>query len=78
MDEKIEKKRPIGKYALITLGVLLMGFLLTSIYKDAGTSRLNVEQERLLTDTIHSGVFKEFFTIVPSSTKISSIFPLSM
>jgi len=63
MDEKIDKKRPIGKYLLIAAGVIGMTFLLTSIYRDAGTSRLNVEQERLLTDTIHSGVFKEFITI---------------
>ncbi|MEM8525321.1 MAG: efflux RND transporter periplasmic adaptor subunit [Bacteroidota bacterium] len=63
MDEKIEKKRPIWKYLLIAVGVIGMTFLLTSIYRDAGTSRLNVEQERLLTDTIHSGVFKEFITI---------------
>lgn len=63
MDEKIEKKRPIGKYLLIAVGVIGLTFLLTSIYRDAGTSRLNVEQERLLTDTIHSGVFKEFITI---------------
>ncbi|MEN0048839.1 MAG: efflux RND transporter periplasmic adaptor subunit [Bacteroidota bacterium] len=63
MDEKIEKKRPIGRYLLIAVGVIGLTFLLTSIYKDAGTSRLNVEQERLLTDTIHSGVFKEFITI---------------
>lgn len=63
MDEKIEKKRPIGRIILITLGVLGLGFLLTSIYRNAGTSKLNVAQERILTDTIHTGVFKEFITI---------------
>ena len=64
MDEKIEKKKwPLAKILLIGIGVVAAVFLLTSIYKDAGTSRLNVEQERLLTDTIHSGVFKEFITI---------------
>ena len=48
MDKKIEKKglnwTKILIYAAVIGGV---GFLLTKIYKDAGTSRLNVETERL-------------------------------
>ncbi len=64
MDERIEKKG--WHWSRILLLVVLGGgaiFFLTSVYKNAGTSRLNVNKERLLTDTIHTGVFKEFITI---------------
>jgi HlyD family secretion protein len=63
MDEKIEKKRPIGKILLLSAGIIGLAFLLTSIYRNTKTSKLNVDQARILTDTIHTGVFKEFITI---------------
>ena len=63
MDEIIEKKRPVARIILIALGIIGLIALSASIFRNAGVSRLNVEQERLLTDTIHSGVFKEFITI---------------
>ncbi|MEM1324917.1 MAG: efflux RND transporter periplasmic adaptor subunit [Bacteroidota bacterium] len=63
MDEKIEKKKPIGKIILMSAGIIGLGFLLMSIYKNTKTSKLNVDQARILTDTIHTGVFKEFITI---------------
>lgn len=64
MDKKIEKKGwTLGKVALILLGVGGIGWLAFSMYKDAGTSRLNVETERLLIDTVNSGTFQEFIPV---------------
>ncbi|GAB5550415.1 MAG: efflux RND transporter periplasmic adaptor subunit [Saprospiraceae bacterium] len=64
MDRKIEKKKwPIWKIGTyIGLGTLVI-VLLSNIYAKSGVSRLNVASERLLTDTIHTDVFKEYITI---------------
>ena len=53
MDEKIEKKKwPLTRILLYVVIAGAFVFLMTSIYRTAGTSRLNVEGERILTDTI--------------------------
>ena len=74
MDEKIEKKKPIGRIILISLGLIGLLILSASIYRNAGTSRLNVQQERLMTDTINSGVFKEFITIFGSVQPFKTVY----
>lgn len=75
MDKKIEKKRwGIQKIGLYVLGVAAAVFLFTAIYRDAGTSRLNVEQERLLTDTINHGVFKEYITLFGVVEPIKTVY----
>ncbi len=64
MDKKIEKKTwTVQRIGLYAAAVILVGLLISAIYREAGTSRLNVDQERVLTDTIHTGVFKEFITL---------------
>ncbi len=64
MDRKIERKgwrwQRIVPIALI-LGVV--GYALYNIYSNSGTSRLNVETERLLLDTVHRGIFQEFIPV---------------
>lgn len=64
MDKRIEKKKwPWWKIGII-LAVASGGtFALYSMIQSSGVSRLNVQQDRILTDTINSGVFKEFITI---------------
>lgn len=75
MDKKIEKKRfDIKKIGLIVVVIAAAAFLFSAIYRDAGTSRLNVETERLLTDTIHRGVFKEFITIFGVVEPIKTVY----
>lgn len=75
MDKKIEKKRwSIQKIGLYVLGLAAAVFLFTAIYRDAGTSRLNVEQERLLTDTINHGVFKEYITLFGVVEPIKTVY----
>ncbi len=64
MDKKIEKKKwTWQKIAIYTAIVAGAAFLFSAIWKDAGTSKLNVETERLLVDTVHQGVFQEFIPV---------------
>jgi HlyD family secretion protein len=64
MDRKIEKKKwPWWRIALYMVISVAVVYGLNSLYQQAGTSRLNVDQERILLDTVHQGVFKEYITI---------------
>lgn len=75
MDKKIEKKtwtwQKIALYVAIVAGA---GLLFSAIWKDAGTSKLNVETERLLVDTIHQGVFQEFIPVTGIVQPIKTVF----
>lgn len=75
MDKKIEKKRfTWQKVALIGGVVVIAAYLLFSIWKDAGTSKLNVQAERLMVDTIHQGVFQEFIPVTGVVQPIKTVF----
>lgn len=76
MDKKIEKKpwwhfRKIGAY-LLGAGALIA--LYAVVYKDSGTSRLNVQQERLLVDTVQRRVFQEFIPVSGVVQPIKTVF----
>lgn len=75
MDKKIEKKG-FGwqKIALIVLALGAAGFVGSNMYKNAGVSKLNVETNRLLVDTIHQGVFQEFIPITGVVEPIKTVF----
>ena len=79
MDRKIERKRwtwprIILLAVLILAGGPLLFYGFTYFVRDAGVSRLNVNQERLLTDTIHHGVFKEFITLFGVVEPIKTVY----
>ncbi len=64
MDQKIEKKN--RTWQKIILGILaagLIGWFGYNFYQDAGTSKLNVQSNRILTDTVHRGIFQEFIPV---------------
>lgn len=75
MDKKIQKKglgwQKIALYAVILAAV---GYFIASVYKDAGTSRLNVETDRLLIDTVHQGIFQEFIPVTGVVQPIKTVF----
>ena len=75
MDKKIEKKG-LGwqKIALILAAVVALSFVGNNFYKNAGVSKLNVEMNRLLVDTIHQGVFQEFIPITGVVEPIKTVF----
>ncbi len=75
MDKKIEKKKwTWQKIVLILAGLGLAGFIGSRIYKDAGVSKLNVETNRLLVDTVHQGIFQEFIPITGVVEPIKTVF----
>ncbi|WP_367387900.1 efflux RND transporter periplasmic adaptor subunit [Lewinella sp. LCG006] len=75
MDRKIEKKTwTWQRLSLIGGGLLLATTLIAAIYRDAGTSRLNVEKERLLLDTVEQGVFKEYITLFGVVEPIKTVY----
>ena len=64
MDQKIEKKKwTPQKLLLYGGGIAAIVFLLFSIYQESGTSKLVVNEERILLDTVQTDVFKEYISI---------------
>lgn len=74
MDRKIEKKKwrwqKVLPIALIGALILYFGI---NVYKNSGTSRLNVQTERLLLDTIHEGAFQEFIPVTGAVLPIKTV-----
>lgn len=75
MDKKIEKKRFSWQKIALFLAILIgLGFAGNTFYKNMGVSKLNVEMNRLLVDTIHQGVFQEFIPITGVVEPIKTVF----
>jgi HlyD family secretion protein len=75
MDRKIEKKKwPAKRIALYAIGATAIIIALTALYREAGTSRLNVSKDRLLTDTVEVGVFKEYITLFGTVEPIKTVY----
>ncbi len=64
MDRKIEKK-PIkwANYAIVLLLLGGGGYFVKYLYADSGTSRLNVETKRIMTDTVRRAKFQEMIPV---------------
>ncbi|MFN0014841.1 MAG: efflux RND transporter periplasmic adaptor subunit [Saprospiraceae bacterium] len=74
MDRKIEKKRfTWQRIAMVVAGVVAVVYIGRTLYQDAGTSKLNVEQERLLLDTVRHANFKEFIPVTGVVLPIRSV-----
>ncbi|MFT4568202.1 MAG: HlyD family secretion protein, partial [Saprospiraceae bacterium] len=64
MDKKIKKKKwTWQKIVLIVIVLAAAGFFAKEMYSSAGTSKLNVQTERLLIDTAKTGIFQEFIPV---------------
>ena len=75
MDKKIEKKRWTWQRILILVAILGgLGFLVSSVLKNAGTSRLNVQSERLMVDTVGRGNFQEFIPVTGVVEPLRTVF----
>lgn len=75
MDKKIEKKR-ISWVRILLFTILGMGalFFVGNMYQNAGVSKLNVMTERLLLDTIHTGVFQEYIPVTGVVMPIKTVY----
>ncbi len=75
MDRQIKKNFWTWQKIVIILGVAALAtFLGMAIYRDAGKSRLNVETERLLTDTVNMDVFKEYIAIFGTVEPLTTVY----
>lgn len=64
MDRKIEKKRfTWQRILIIAIAVAAAAFFISNYYKNAGVSKLNVQAERLLLDTVHTAIFQEYISV---------------
>ena len=74
MDQKIEKKNRLWLKLLI--GILALGFIgwtSFSLYKSSGTSKLNIQSTRILTDTVRQDIFQEFIPVTGIIQPIKSV-----
>ncbi|MFT5383587.1 MAG: HlyD family secretion protein [Saprospiraceae bacterium] len=74
MDQKIEKKNRLWLKLLI--GILLTGLIgwtSFSLYKSSGTSKLNIQSTRILTDTVRQDIFQEFIPVTGIIQPIKSV-----
>ena len=75
MDRKIKKKTwTWQRIALLVIGLVLAAYVITKIYQSSGTSRLNVISERLLIDTVHTGIFQEYIPVTGVVQPIKTVF----
>jgi HlyD family secretion protein len=75
MDRKIKKKKWTWQ-RLLLIAVILAAviFLSLNIFQNAGVSRLNVQQERLMFDTVSHGVFQEFIPVTGVVQPIKTVY----
>jgi HlyD family secretion protein len=74
MDRKIEKKRWRWQRVvpIAAISALIIYFSI-NVYRSSGTSRLNVQTERLLLDTVHEGAFQEFIPVTGAVLPIKTV-----
>lgn len=75
MDKKIEKKRFTWQRILMAaVALVALALLINSMIRNAGTSRLNVQSERLMVDTVSRGNFQEFIPVTGVVEPIRTVF----
>ena len=75
MDRKIEKKTWTWQRIVIIVAVVgIAAYLISTMVKSAGTSKLNVQAERLLLDTIKTDVFQEYIPVTGVVEPIKTIY----
>ena len=75
MDRKIEKKKWPPKKIAIFAGVILVAVIITfQLFFSDKSSRLNVNQERLVISTVQYGEFQEFIPVIGTVIPIKTIY----
>lgn len=75
VDKPIKKKTWTWKrLLLLAAGTGGIALLVSAIINESGASRLNVQQDRLLTDTVESGIFKEYITLLGVVEPIKTVY----
>lgn len=74
MDQKIEKKTSPWRFLLYGLVGLGFVYLLFRLYQESGTSKLIIDQERILIDTIETSIFKEYISIFGTVEPLKTVY----
>lgn len=75
MDRKIEKRTMNWQRISVVAIALAAGvFFVNYVYKNSGVSRLNVQTDRLLLDTVHNGVFQEYIAVTGNVLPIKTVY----
>jgi HlyD family secretion protein len=75
MDRRIEKKRfTWGRIALSVIGIGVLAFIGVNMFQNANVSKLNVISERLLVDTVQTGIFQEFIPVTGVVMPIKTVY----
>ena len=75
MDRKIEKKKWPPKKIATYMGVILVAvFIIYQLFFSDKSSRLNVNQERLVVSTVNYGEFQEFIPVIGTVIPIKTIY----
>ncbi len=75
MDRKIEKKKwTVKKILGITAIVLIIFFVVYSIFFGDHSSKLNVQEERITISTVENGPFQEFIPVTGTVIPIKTIY----
>lgn len=75
MDRKIEKKRwTWQRIAIIVVGAAGIVLLVSAIIRDSGTSRLKVNADRLMLDTVRLDDFQEFIPVTGIILPLKTVF----
>jgi len=74
MDRKIEKKTwTWQRISLIILALAAIIWLAKTLYQDAGRTKLNVQSDRLVLDTVRRGIFQEFIPVTGVALPIRNV-----
>jgi len=75
MDRKIEKKKWPSKKIATYLGTIFMAiFIIYQLFFSDKSSRLNVNQERIVVSTVRHGEFQEFIPVIGTVIPIKTIY----
>ncbi|MCD6205747.1 MAG: HlyD family efflux transporter periplasmic adaptor subunit [Candidatus Marinimicrobia bacterium] len=75
MDRKIEKKKWTPKKIIgISAGVIIVGFIIYTIFFGDHSSKLNVREERITISTVTKGPFQEFIPVTGTVIPIKTIY----
>lgn len=75
MDRKIEKKKWPPKKIVTYMGVVLLTvFIIYQLFFSDKSSRLNVNQDRIVVSTVYNGEFQEFIPVIGTVIPIKTIY----
>ncbi len=64
MDRQVKKKKwTWQRIAILIVVIAVAGYFAKEMYETAGTSKLNVQSDRILIDTAKRGIFQEFIPV---------------